>query len=57
MHADNGNSGMTRTRMRFIYRRLGRFIPYLALFRAPDNIYSSRRSSVHCSANGAREML
>jgi hypothetical protein len=57
MNADNGSSGTTPTRMHFIYRRLGHFIPYLVLFRAQDKVPSNRNSSVHCSENGAREML
>ena len=57
MNADDGSSGMTRTRMRFIYRHLEHFIPYLALFRAQDNVSSSLHSSVHYSGNGALGML
>jgi hypothetical protein len=56
MNADDGSSGTTRTRMRFIYRHLEHFIPYLVLFRAQDNVSSSLRSSVHCSENGALGM-
>lgn len=57
MNADDGRSGTTRTRMRFIFRHLEHFIPCLALFRAQDNVSSSLHSSVHCSENGALGML
>ena len=57
MNADDGSSGTTRTHMRFIYRHLEHFIPFLALFRAQDNVSSSLHSSVHCNENGELGML
>ena len=57
MNANDGNSGTTRTRMRFMYSHLEHFIPCLALFRAQDNVSSNLHSSVHCSENGALGML
>ena len=57
MNADDGSSGMTRTRMRFIYRHLEHFIPCPARFRTQDSVSSSLHSSVHCNENGGPGML